>query len=218
MAKTIVADEAGIQQGADLIRAGGIVAFPTETVYGLGANAFDAAAVARIFEAKRRPSFDPLIVHLATPDDVGLVGVADGPVVERLMSRFWPGPMTLVLPRVDQIPGIVTAGLSTVAVRVPLHTIATRLILTSGCPIAAPSANRFGSLSPTRASHVEAGLGEQVDLILDGGATTWGVESTIVAVVDGKVSVLRLGAVTLEDLSDVANTTLVAPTPSSRVD
>ena len=153
-------------------------------------------------------------MHLASASDISSVAIVDDPLVERLMTRFWPGPLTMVLPRTDAVPGIVTSGLPSVAVRVPSHTVTLRLIAAAGCPVAAPSANRFGSLSPTRASHVQAGLGEHIDLIVDGGPTTWGVESTIVSVVDGAISVLRLGAITLEELSDVASSSVSAPSSS----
>lgn len=194
--------EANLIRAAEIIRQGGLVAFPTETVYGLGANALDAQAAARIFEAKQRPSFDPLIVHVADPAMLAQV-VREIPArAQELMSRFWPGPLTLVLPKSDAVPGIVTSGLPTVAVRMPGHPVALELIRRAGLPIAAPSANPFGYLSPTRALHVERMLGERVDLILDGGPTTFGVESTILLLTEKPV-VLRFGAVSLEDLQAV---------------
>lgn len=191
-----------IEQAARVIRAGGLVAFPTETVYGLGANALDPSAAARIFEAKRRPSFDPLIVHVA--DREMLLGVVREvpPQAERLIERFWPGPLTLVLPKGPALPRIVTSGLPTVAVRMPAHPVALELIREAGTPIAAPSANPFGYLSPTRAEHVERMLGEAVDLILDGGPTRYGVESTILLLAEKPV-VLRHGAIPLEELEGV---------------
>lgn len=191
-----------IEQAARVIREGGLVAFPTETVYGLGANALDASAVARIFEAKRRPSFDPLIVHVA--DRAMLLRVAREvpPQVEPLMEKFWPGPLTLVLPKAEAVPGIVTSGLPTVAVRMPAHPVALELIRQAGLPIAAPSANPFGYLSPTRAEHVERMLGEAVDLILDGGPTLYGVESTILLLAEKPV-VLRHGAIPVEELESI---------------
>lgn len=191
-----------LERAAQIIRSGGLVAFPTETVYGLGANALDARAAAKIFEAKERPGFDPLIVHVVDREMLQKV-VQDIPAVaERLMERFWPGPLTLVLPKSDRIPGIVTSGLSTVAVRMPAHPVAQELIRRAGVPVAAPSANPFGYLSPTRAEHVERMLGERVDLILDGGRTEFGVESTIVLLAE-KPIVLRYGAVAVEELEKV---------------
>lgn len=194
-------DPAAIAEAAALVRAGRLVAFPTETVYGLGANALDAAAVARIFAAKERPSFDPLIVHLADPaelpDHVVPADAAD-PRVGRLAARFWPGPLTLVLRRRDHLPGIVTAGLPTVGVRVPDHAVARALIRAAGVPIAAPSANRFGRISPTRAEHVARGLGARVDLVLDGGPCRVGVESTVVLLAEGRALLLRPGGVPAE--------------------
>ncbi len=191
-----------LERAAQIIRSGGLVAFPTETVYGLGANALDARAAARIFEAKQRPSFDPLIVHVADRGMLQKVVREIPAVAEQLMERFWPGPLTLVLPKSEQVPGIVTSGLPTVAVRMPAHPVAQALIRQAGVPVAAPSANPFGYLSPTRAEHVLRTLGERVDLILDGGRTEFGVESTIVLLAE-KPTVLRYGAVALEELEKV---------------
>lgn len=191
-----------LKRAAQIIRMGGLVAFPTETVYGLGANALDAMAVARIFEAKERPSFDPLIVHISDREMLQRVVQEVPALAERLMARFWPGPLTLVLPKSARIPEIVTAGLPTVAVRMPAHPVAQALIQQAGVPVAAPSANPFGYLSPTRAEHVERMLGKRVDLILDGGRTEFGVESTIVLLAEKPV-VLRYGALTVEALEQV---------------
>jgi L-threonylcarbamoyladenylate synthase len=194
-------DPAALAEAARAIRAGEPVAFPTETVYGLGANALDPIAVARVFEAKGRPRFDPLIVHLgatadlaryADPEDV------DDPRVGRLASRFWPGPLTLVLRKLPVIPEIATAGLDTVGLRVPDHPVALRLIAAAGVPIAAPSANRFGGLSPTRAEHVRRQLGEQIALILDGGPSRIGVESTVLLLARGRAVLLRPGGLPSE--------------------
>jgi len=191
-----------LERAAQIIRSGGLVAFPTETVYGLGANALDASAAAKIFEAKQRPSFDPLIVHVAERAMLSQAVREVPPLAEKLIQRFWPGPLTLVLPRSEQIPSIVTAGLPTVAVRMPAHPVAQELIRRAGVPVAAPSANPFGYLSPTRAEHVERMLGERVDLILDGGRTEFGVESTIVLLAEKPV-LLRYGAVAVEELEKV---------------
>lgn len=188
---------ANVARAAALLRAGGVVAFPTETVYGLGALAFDPAAAARIFEIKGRPSFDPLIVHVLDEAMLGRVAAWIPDAARALIARFWPGPLTVVLPKTPAIPALVTSGLSTVAVRMPAHPVARSLIELAGVPLAAPSANRFGSLSPTLAAHVAGQLGDEPDLILDGGPCEHGVESTIVAF-DTGVRVLRPGAVPLE--------------------
>jgi L-threonylcarbamoyladenylate synthase len=187
---------------AAVICRGGLVAFPTETVYGLGANALSAEAAAGIFEAKRRPSFDPLIVHVADRAMLARVVLEVPPQAEQLIERFWPGPLTLVLPKSAEVPGIVTSGLPTVAVRMPRHPVALELIRRAGVPLAAPSANPFGYLSPTRAEHVERMLGNSVDLVLDGGATGFGVESTILLLGERPL-LLRYGATPLEDLEAV---------------
>ncbi len=175
-----------IEQAALLLRQGGIVAIPTETVYGLAANAFDPGAVLKIFQAKERPAFDPLIVHvhsLAQAHEVALTTQAD-PLMRRqaeaLMARFWPGPLTLVLPKAPVLPDLVTSGLGTVAVRAPAHPMALRLLRSLPFPLAAPSANPFGYVSPTTARHVADQLGGKVPYILDGGPCTVGVESTII--------------------------------------
>ena len=212
-------DPESIRLAAEIIRSGGLVAFPTETVYGLGANALDPEAVAKIFEAKQRPSFDPLIVHIATRAALDLLVQKTGTVDRRLMDAFWPGPLTIVLPKRDNVPDIVTAGLSTVAIRMPAHPVAQALILKAGVPIAAPSANPFGYVSPTCAQHVLDGLGDRVDLILDGGSCPIGVESTIVSVSESSLELLRPGSVTLAELRDImgtsvraaAGTTIIAP-------
>ncbi len=162
-------DPASIRFAADIIRAGGLVAFPTETVYGLGCNALNHDAVARVFEAKQRPRFDPLIVHLADRSMLEAIVESMPPTAYRLMDVFWPGPLTLVLPKRAHVPDLVTAGLPTVAVRMPAHPAAQALIREAGVPIAAPSANPFGYVSPTCAQHVVDGLGDRVDVILDGG-------------------------------------------------
>lgn len=194
--------EENLEHAAHILRNGGLVAFPTETVYGLGANALKAEAVARIFEVKGRPTFDPLIVHVASPEMLSGVVAETPPQASALMARFWPGPLTLVLPKAEAVPGLVTAGLPTVAVRMPAHPVALDLIRRAGVPVAAPSANPFGYLSPTRAEHVERTLGSRVDLILDGGRSQFGVESTILLLAERPV-LLRHGAVPLEVLEEV---------------
>lgn len=193
-----------IQQAANLLREGGLVAFPTETVFGLGADALNAEAVARIFAVKRRPRFDPLIVH------VGGRSQAEGMVAEfpdlarKLADAFWPGPLTLVLAKRPHIPGIVTAGLPTVAVRVPDHPVALELIKSAGTPIAAPSANLFGRVSPTRVEHVAEQLGEHLDMVLEAPPCRVGVESTILAFDHGAPCLLRPGGLPLEAIESVA--------------
>ncbi|MDR7567504.1 MAG: L-threonylcarbamoyladenylate synthase, partial [Armatimonadota bacterium] len=162
MARVVPATPEAIEEAARILRRGGLVAFPTETVYGLGANALDPVAAARIFEVKRRPAFDPLIVHVCDRAMLERVVTEVVPVAEVLIRRFWPGPLTLVLRRRPELPGIVTAGLDTVAVREPSHPVALELIRRAETPVAAPSANPFGRLSPTRAEHVARHLGEGV--------------------------------------------------------
>ena len=196
-------DPAAIRQAAEVLRHGGLVAFPTETVYGLGANALDVEAVQGIFAAKGRPAYDPLIVHLAGPETLADV-VAEVPsLAETLAAHFWPGPLTLVLPRGPHIPLAVTAGGPTVAVRVPAHPVALALIRAAGFPVAAPSANRFGRLSPTQAAHVLDDLDGRIDLLLDGGATPVGVESTVLSLVTPVPTILRPGGVSREALAMV---------------
>ena len=192
-----------LAHAASVIRRGGLVAFPTETVYGLGANALDAAAVARIFAAKGRPSFNPLIVHVPAVAQAQEL-VTDWPeVAEQLARAFWPGPLTLVLGKRDVVPDIVTAGLANVAVRVPSHPIALALLRAARRPIAAPSANRYTRLSPTTAAHVAASLGDAVDLVIDGGPTTVGIESTVVDVTGPVPRLLRPGMLGLDALRAV---------------
>jgi L-threonylcarbamoyladenylate synthase len=197
-------ESAAIAAAADVLRSGGLVAFPTETVYGLGAHALDALAVQRIFDAKERPATDPLIVHVASVDDLHQLAADLSPVAETLAGRFWPGPLTLVVRRSAAVPDIVTAGLDTVAVRVPAHPVARALLAASRLPIAAPSANLFSRPSPTRAAHVLEDLDGRVDLVLDGGATTIGIESTVLDLAASPEPViLRPGAVTEEMLRQV---------------
>ncbi|HEY6485019.1 MAG TPA: L-threonylcarbamoyladenylate synthase [Candidatus Cybelea sp.] len=185
-----------------LLREGGVVAFPTETVYGLGADAFQPRAVAAIFEIKQRPSFDPLIVHVTDAAMLERVAATVPAMAVSLIERFWPGPLTLVLAKRAEVPELVCAGLSTVAVRMPAHPIARALIEAVGSPLAAPSANPFGRTSPTRAEHVDRMLGHRVALILDGGATERGIESTIVTL-EPRPALLRSGAITVEEIESL---------------
>ncbi len=192
-----------IQHVAALLRAGKLVAFPTETVYGLGANALDEAAVARIFEAKGRPTSSPIIVHVSSIEMARTV-VAEWPrTAERLAEQFWPGPLTLVLKKQPAVPALVTAGLETVGVRMPANPIALSLIEAAQVPIAAPSANRFTQLSPTTAQHVREGLGERVDYILDGGPCTVGIESTVLSLAGPAPLLLRPGGISRTRIEEV---------------
>jgi len=181
-----------------LLRAGEPVAIPTETVYGLAANAFDPDAVLKIFTIKQRPSFDPLIVHIGKSEDVHRVAKELPPGAERLMAAFWPGPLTLVLPKKMEVPDIVTSGLDTVAVRMPAHPLTLELLSLLEFPLAAPSANPFGYVSPTTAQHVADQLGDRIPYILDGGACEVGVESTIVGWEAGQWTMYRPGGIAVE--------------------
>jgi len=195
-----------ISEAAARLRAGGVVAFPTETVYGLGANALDEAAVKRIFELKGRPATSPLIVHAASVEMARGLVTEWPPLAEELARRWWPGPLTLVLPKQSAIPRAVTAGLSTVGVRVPAHPVALDLIRQTGLPLAAPSANRFTGISPTTAEHVQSAFGDAVDVV-DGGPTSVGIESTVVAIDGGRLTLLRPGMISLGELEHVAAAT-----------
>ena len=205
-------DPVAIRQAAEIIRAGGLVAFPTETVYGLGANALDEQAVRRIYEAKGRPGNNPLIAHVPDAEVARGLARAWPPEAETLARRFWPGPLTLVLPKRSSIPDLVTAGLPAVAVRVPSHPVALALLRASQVPIAAPSANRFTELSPTTAEHVVKSLGDRVDLILDGGPTSVGIESTVLDLTGPVPRLLRPGMVTLAELEHAIGS--IAPAPA----
>jgi L-threonylcarbamoyladenylate synthase len=204
-----------VARAAALLRHGGLVAFPTETVYGLGGNALDAAAVSRIFAAKGRPGNNPLIVHLAAADEVAQVAAAWPESAARLAERFWPGPLTLVLPRHPHVPDAVTAGGPTVAVRVPAHPVAQALLRAAGIPVAAPSANRSSRLSPTRAEHVLQDLGGRVELILDGGPCKGGIESTVLDLTAAPPRLLRPGLVSLADLQGVLGEVHIGRQPAA---
>jgi len=198
-------EQAGLREAAAVLADGGIVAFPTETVYGLGADARNTEAVARIFEAKGRPSDNPLIVHLASEAMLDSLVSQVNELERKLIRAFWPGPLTLVLPvRPGAVSPLVTAGLDTVAVRLPGHDLARKLIELSGCPLAAPSANRSGRPSPTAAEHVLEDLAGRIDGVLDGGMAGIGLESTVVRVMDGTIHILRPGGVTCEQLQQIA--------------
>jgi L-threonylcarbamoyladenylate synthase len=196
-----------VTSAVSLLNKGDCVALPTETVYGLAADALNGEAVAKVFEVKRRPRFDPLIVHLPNRDwleRIGRVRQEDRSLIEKLVGRFWPGPLTIILPRRAIVPDLVTGGRETVAIRMSSHQTFSEILRTFGLPVAAPSANRFGRVSPTTAQHVLDELGSKIPLIVDAGPTTLGVESTIVAIQNGKVVILRRGPVTAEQLSTYA--------------
>jgi L-threonylcarbamoyladenylate synthase len=199
----------------ELLRKGEIVALPTETVYGLAADALNPIAVAKIFEAKERPHFDPLIVHL--PERSWLSRIAQIPredreLIGKLADKFWPGPLTMVLPKREIVPEIVTAGLETVAVRISAHPVFSEIALAFGKPLAAPSANRFGRISPTTAQHVFDELGGRIPLVINAGPSAHGIESTIVVVRQGGMGVLRRGPITAEQLSKFGNTGIASRT------
>ena len=204
-----------IARAAGLIRAGELVAFPTETVYGLGASALDVRAVAKIYAAKGRPDYNPLIVHTLGIDQARALVGEWPPLAEALARRFWPGPLTLVLPKRPIVPDLVTAGLASVAVRAPAHPVARALLEAAELPIAAPSANRFQGISPTVAAHVERSLGPDAALILDGGPTQVGIESTVVGLTEGQPILLRLGGLSAAAIEAVTGP-LARPDPIAR--
>lgn len=212
------ADPHAIEIAAAMLRAGEVVAFPTETVYGLGADALNERAVAQVFAVKNRPRFDPLIVHLPDQEVVRHYAAEIDERATALMARFWPGPLTLVLKKRPIIPDLVTAGLDTVALRVPAHPVALALLRAFGNPIAAPSANPFGYVSPTTAMHVRDMLGDAIRLILDGGPCTVGVESTVCALTEEGAMMLRPGGVTVEAIEAVIGpvTTAASSPPDPR--
>ena len=207
---TTLREDAGTVLGAELIRDGALVAFPTETVYGLGANGWDGEAVNRIFEAKGRPNDNPLILHIAKKSDVKDLWAHVPKAANTLMDTFWPGPLTIIFNKADRVPYEVTAGLETVAVRMPSNKTARILIQKAGVPIAAPSANRSGRPSPTTAQHVLDDMDGRIPLILDGGPCRYGVESTVLSLV-GEPTILRPGAVTREMLEAVIGPVRLAP-------
>jgi L-threonylcarbamoyladenylate synthase len=202
-----------IARAVACLRAGEVVALPTETVYGLAADALSAEAVLKIFETKKRPQFDPLIVHLPDLGWLEKVAVIDErarPLIERLIAKFWPGPLTIVLPRRELVPAIVTAGLETIAVRMSANPLFSEVARVFARPLAAPSANRFGRISPTTAAHVMEELSGRIPLVLNGGATEHGIESTVAAVRAGKIEMLRAGPITREELKKFAEVEMCA--------
>jgi L-threonylcarbamoyladenylate synthase len=206
-----------LQRAATLLRQGGLVAFPTETVYGLGADALDRTAVARIFKAKQRPNWDPLIVHVRDLAMARSLAQSLPAAFETLGEKFWPGPLTMVVEKAARVPDEVTAGRPAVALRMPRHPVASLLLAEAGLPIAAPSANKFGRPSPTRAEHVVDDLGSSVDLILDAGPTFMGVESTVLDLTQATPAILRPGGVTREQLEAVVGPVALAPSVADEV-
>ncbi len=192
-----------VELAARLLRDGKLVSFATETVYGLGANALDVDAVARVFAAKNRPHFDPLIVHIAERSWLPRLVAVWSETAELLANRFWPGPLTLVVPKTELVPDLVTSGLPSVAVRMPSHPLALELLRLADVPVAAPSANPFGQLSPTCAEHVVDRLGDRIDYVLDGGPCSVGVESTVLLLEANRTTLLRPGGVSLEEIETV---------------
>jgi L-threonylcarbamoyladenylate synthase len=212
--KTKIVSSLDCAEAVTLLHAGEIVGLPTETVYGLAADALNPLAIAKIFEAKERPRFDPLIVHL--PDRAWLKKIVDLPAKDRqlilkLVEKFWPGPFTMVLPKREIVPEIVTSGLDTVAVRMSAHPVFAEVVRLFGKPLAAPSANRFGRISPTTAQHVQDELDGRIPLVVDAGPATHGIESTIVAIRTGKIDILRRGPISAQQLSELGKIEIAAP-------
>jgi L-threonylcarbamoyladenylate synthase len=212
--RTCLSEASEIAKAAALIRAGELVAFPTETVYGLGANALDVAAIDKIYAAKGRPPTSPLIVHVSSIEMARSLLREWPERAEKLACKFWPGPLTLVMPKQPHVPDRLTAGLDTVGIRMPANPIAQALIRESGVPIAAPSANRFTELSPTTAQHVRDGLGDRVAMILDGGRTTVGIESTVLSLAGSDAVLLRPGMVTRQEIeTEIGPVQVLGPVP-----
>jgi L-threonylcarbamoyladenylate synthase len=212
------ANPADVERAADLLRAGRLVAFATETVYGLGANALSAEAIAGIFAAKQRPAWDPLIVHIAGVDEIDRIARISDELharVEHLAAAFWPGPLTMLLPKAATIPDTVTAGRPLVGVRIPAHPAAQALLRATGLPIAAPSANRFGHTSPTTADHVLADLGGRIDAVLDAGPTQVGIESTVIDVTRTPIVQYRPGAVIPQQIETACGVAVEVYIPAS---
>ncbi|MBS0201349.1 MAG: threonylcarbamoyl-AMP synthase [Planctomycetes bacterium] len=206
---------AELYRAAEILKGGGLVAIPTETVYGLAANALDPRAVSRIFAAKDRPFFDPLIVHLADVDWWPRVVSEFPPLARRLAERFWPGPLTLILPKSNAVPDLVTSGMPTVGIRIPDHPLTQQLLRMADIPVAAPSANPFGRLSPTTAEHVRQQLGDRIEMILDGGSCRVGIESTILQIHGDAVTLLRPGGIDLESIEALIGP-VGRPSPSAQ--
>ncbi|MBQ6893278.1 MAG: threonylcarbamoyl-AMP synthase [Clostridia bacterium] len=210
-------DDTSLTRAGDILRNGGLVVFPTETVYGLGANALDASAAKKIYAAKGRPSDNPLIVHISTPEEADKYAMT-GEEFARLAKAFMPGPLTVIMPKRDCIPDTVTGGLDSVGIRCPENKVARALIRAAGVPIAAPSANVSGKPSPTSANHVKGDLDGKVDMIIDGGECTVGLESTIVKIEGGKITLLRPGAITLDMLSALFDNIEIADAVTNKLE
>lgn len=204
-----------IAQSADLLKAGKLVAIPTETVYGLAANGFSSEAVAGIFEAKGRPHFDPLILHIGDINQLNSLTLSFPEKAKKLAKAFWPGPLTLILPKSNLVPDLVSSGLATVGIRMPRHEMTLELLKSIDFPLAAPSANPFGYISPTTAMHVKDQLSGKIDYILDGGECSVGLESTIVSFPEGEAVILRKGGITIEDIESVIGAVSVQTQSSS---
>ena len=200
-----------IRKAAEIIKSGGLVAFPTETVYGLGADGLNPIASVKIFEVKERPSFNPLILHISDLDQFHELTSTKAEHLEEVIRNFWPGALTLVVPKKDLVPDIVTSGYSSVAIRMPDHPVALELIKQCKTPIAAPSANKFSQLSPTTAKHVKKQLGDEIEMILDGGPCKIGVESTILKVTSHGYELLRPGGIDIEELERIVGKILILP-------
>lgn len=196
-------EEKILSKAGDIIKNGGLVAIPTETVYGLGADMFNPKAVAKIFEAKSRPFFDPLITHIADIEMLYNLAIIDKDIIKKATDAFWPGPLTIIVKKRDIVPDIVSSGLDTMAVRMPKHKVALEIIKRSTGAVVAPSANPFGYLSPTTADHVREQLGDRIDMVVDGGLCEVGVESTVLDLTRERPIVLRPGGISIEELRDV---------------
>lgn len=202
-------DIAGIEKAAKIILDGGVIAFPTETVYGLGGNVFNVSSIAKIFEVKQRPHFDPLICHISDIETVDeLAFITDRELFKKLTDKFWPGPLTIILPKKDTVCDLVTGGLDTVAIRMPANEIALKLIEKSSRAIAAPSANPFGYISPTTALHVIKTIGDKIDGIIDGGSSSYGIESTVIDISTPKPQILRYGSLAVEEIEKLLGMSL----------
>jgi L-threonylcarbamoyladenylate synthase len=210
-----IARDPALLQAAEILRSGGLVAFPTETVYGLGANALDAAAVEKIFAAKQRPHWDPVIVHVAEVAEARQLTASWPEAVERLAEKFWPGPLTMLLPRTPAIPDVCTAGRAKAGLRLPSHAVARVLIAAAGVPVAAPSANLFGHTSPTTADHVLADLDGRIDAVLDAGGCAVGIESTVLDPMATPPMIYRPGGVTADQIRGVLGEVAEALRPLS---
>ncbi|MCM8804768.1 MAG: L-threonylcarbamoyladenylate synthase [Candidatus Omnitrophica bacterium] len=203
MAEILKFSEKSLEKAVNILKKGGVIAFPTETVYGLGANGLNPISVAKIYEIKNRPFFDPIILHIGRKEDIKKLWKEINERAEKLIEKFWPGPLTIVLPKTEIVPYIVTAGLDKVAIRMPSHFISLEILKRVDFPIAAPSANTFGRLSPTEAKHVEEQIGDKIELIIDGGKCPVGIESTVIDLTTDRNIILRPGGIPKEDIEKV---------------